>query len=136
MTQHEMLAILYSAQRAHLKPESEGGHGGPLEKTCFLQALALNARELHYPPGYLRNQFESKVPLLVGREWLIATEKCGRTLLELTAKGIGQLEAWNRNGCESHNRGRSGRTADSYQRRCIGKVLTDRDRPRRGGKAA
>jgi len=133
MTQHEMLAVLDSAQREHLKPESEGGHGGPLEFGCFLQALAGNARELGYPLGYLRHQFETKMASLVAKGWLEERDdQCGHRVLVLTAKGIGQLQAWNRNGCESHMKG--GRTVASYNRRCVGKVLTDR--PRRGGKAA
>jgi len=132
MTLHEMLAVLDSAQREHLKPESEGGHGGPLEFGCFIQALGENARALGYPLGYLRHQFETKIESLVAKGWLEEhDDQCGHRVLVLTVKGIGQLEAWNRNGCESHvGRGRP----LSGHRRCAGKVLSDR--PSRGGKAA
>lgn len=134
MTQHETLAVLDAAQRTHLKPESEGGHGGPLMLNCLMQAVALNAREIGYPAGFLRQQITRALPILVRKGWVTSEDKCGQQMLVLTQVGIGQLEAWNRNGCESHARG--GRSADTYNRRCVGKVLTDRARRAEKGRAA
>ena len=100
MTQHEQLAIIFIAERAHLKPVEEEGHGGPLTMHCFLTALKENAPALGFPPGYLFNQMSAAFPRLVKKGWIsMCPDTCGQDHISLTEDGLKQLEEWNAKGC-------------------------------------
>jgi len=121
VTYHEILAVLRVAEDSHKKPQSEGGHGGPLNLNCLMPALRVNARMLGYPPGYLATQFRNKFPILVKKGWITLCPKCGVDHFELSEPGRLRLEAWDRDGCEDH----SIRRVSRYSRECQGRAALE-----------
>jgi len=122
MTFHEMLAAVAIAQEVHAKPESEGGHGGPLTLNCFLEALGQNAFLLGVPRGFLTSNFKAKLPVLIRKGWLTACDdRCGGGLhIGLSDGGVRQLDEWNEKGCGSHITGRGRRP---HRGRCVAPEL-------------
>jgi len=116
----------------HEKPESEGGHGGPLTLDCFFDALGLNASVLGLHKGMLVHAFRKNFSRLVAVGWLtICDEACGGHHFRLSDKGREQLREWDEKGCESHLKKAGRKPAKG---RCAAPALR---RPRlTGGEAA